>query len=382
MIKVPSIKILSAKLELLGEFDNYTSLQFKRSWQSTGSFEIHFVERSPPQAMAVGNIIMIDNDTNRCGQINYCQQQHSKVGIELVVKGLTLNGIMAQRIVMPYTDKANKGYFCVPKKVDGQVVVPVAAETILKTFVRGQFPDTATDPRYIPLTIPEDQQRGLKTVWLSRYDQLDTVLTDVCEYCDCGYTVYPDLATKSFVFDIALGIDRSANQNINSRVIMSTDFESISDITYLHDISTFKNVGYAGGAGDDEDRIVLAVTNDDNMPTGLERYETFLDCGTLEAAETDESLSLADEGKHKLQDSKPKKSLTATAQSGSFIYRKNWDLGDLVTVCDKALNIFADKRITEVQETYEPNKIDIIPTFGTAPEHLNRVIQKLLPQTR
>jgi hypothetical protein len=134
--------------------------------------------------------------------------------------------------------------------------------------------------------------------------------------------------------------------------------------------------------GEDENRVVIAITNDSSMPTGFARREIFLDCGTLEVAETSESLSLSDEGKHKLKGNATKQSLTATAQSGSFIYRKHWDLGDLVTVCDNKLNITADKRITEVQETYEPNKIDIVPTFGEASEHLNRVIQNLLPQTR
>lgn len=382
MIKIPSIKILSQQLELIGEFDNYTSLRFKRSWQSTGEFEIHFAEHTPPPQLVVGNIVMIDNDVDRCGIINYCQSTHTSNGIEIAIKGNHLNGIMSQRIVLPYTDSANKGYFCVPKKIAGEPVEPVAAETILKTYVRGQFPEDAADPRYIPLDILTDEQRGLKSVWLSRYDQLDTVLANVSEYCDTGYRVYPNLDSKTFVFDILNGVNRSVNQSLNSCIIMSTEFESVSSLTYLHDISSVKNIGYAGGVGEDENRLVLAVTNDSEVPTGLNRFETFLECGTLEATETDESLSLVDEGKHKLKENTDKKSLTATAQSGSFIYRKNWDLGDLVTVADKLLNIYEDKRITEVQECYEPDGYSVTPTFGTAALHLNRVIQGLLPQTR
>lgn len=119
------------------------------------------------------------------------------------------------------------------------------------------------------------------------------------------------------------------------------------------------------------------------MATGLERSEVFIDCGTLEAAETDESLSLSDEGKHKLLDYKTQASITASYNpAGSFAYERDFDLGDLVTIADRQLNIQVDKRITEIEECYEAKSISINLTFGTAPEHLNRVIKSFLPAVK
>jgi len=377
----PNIKILSRSFELLTEIDIYTSLRFKRSWQSYGEFEIHLIGYSP--YAQIGNYIIIDNDVNKAGIIKAVLPKVSPEGVTTTIKGYHLNGIMTQRIVLPYDDNANKGYFCVPKKVDGQEVTPVSAETILKTFVRACFPSLSSDPRSIGLAIPADSHNGMQTVWMSRYEQLDEVLQSVCEYADIGYKVYIDLINKCLVFDVEPGIDRSASQDTNSRVIMSLDFESINSIECTDDITKLKNVAYAGGVGEDENRLVISVTNESEMPTGLDRTEVFVDCGTLEAAETDETLSLSDEGKHKLLDYKVKESMTADYNlSGSFIYGKDFDLGDLVTVVDRSINKYEDKRITEVEECYEANSITISLTFGTAPEHLNRVLKSFLPTVK
>ena len=144
-----------------------------------------------------------------------------------------------------------------------------------------------------------------------------------------------------------------------------------------------KNVAYAGGAGEDENRTVLAVTNKQDMPAGLQRSEVFTDCGTLEASETDEAISLAEEGRHKLLDYRYEESMTAENNlSGSFIYGKDFDLGDLVTVSDRAINKSEDKRITEAEEYYEAKSVGVRLTFGTSAEHLNRVIKTFLPTVK
>lgn len=377
----PSIKILSNDFTFLSELDVYTSLRFKRAWQSYGDFEIHLIGQHP--YAQIGNYIMIDNNADKVGIIKSVTRNAGPEGITTTLKGYHLNGIMTQRIVLPYTDNANHGYFCVPKKAVGQAVVPVPAETVLKSFVKACFPSKQNDPRHIDMLIATDQLRGNKTVWLSRYDQLDEVLQSICEYTDVGYRVWLDTANKTLVFDISTGVDRTAGQSDNSRVIMSIEYESINSLDIQNDTTKQKNVGYAAGVGEDENRLVIAVTNDNNMATGLERSEVFIDCGTLEAAETDESLSLSDEGKHKLLDYKTQASITASYNpAGSFAYERDFDLGDLVTTADRQLNIQVDKRITEIEECYEAKSISINLTFGTAPEHLNRVIKSFLPAVK
>lgn len=380
-MEYPSVKILSQNFELLDEIDTYTSLRFKRSWQSYGEFELHIVGCN--SNLRISNYIMLDNNVDKVGIIKSINNISDTKGFETVIKGYHLNGIMTQRVVLPYNDNANHGYFCVPKQIEETETESVSAETIIKTFIRACFPYSTANPRSIGLYMPDDQHRGMYTVWLSRYEQLDEVLQKICEYADIGYRVYLDLENNRLVCDILEGIDRSSGQSENSRVIMSPDFESVNSLNWLIDTTKEKNVVYAGGIGEDENRLVLAVTNERIMPKGLNRTEVFADCGTLEAAETDEAISLEEEAKHKLLDYKSQESMTAENNlSGSFIYGKDFDLGDLVTVLDRTINKMEDKRITEVEECYEAKSISINLTFGTAAEHLNRVIKAFLPTVK
>ena len=56
----------------------------------------------------------------------------------------------------------------------------------------------------------------------------------------------------------------------------------------------------------------------------------------------------------------------------NFEYKKDYDLGDIVTVNKKAWSIETDERITEIQEIYENGGFSIVPTFGSPlPEYID-----------
>lgn len=382
-MKIPSIKILSPDIQLLNEIDLYTSLQLTRSWQGIGSFELHIIGN--PKNIQKGNLIMLDNNGHRAGIIRAVTKTVDSSGIMTIITGQTLDGIASQRVTVPWDNASEKGYFTVPKVSSDSKTAP--AETILKTFAVWHLrPISTNKPRAIGeanFVVAGNKKRGLETNWISRYERLDEVLQSISEYCDCGWEIYIDLKNHRLIFDYIEGVDRSVNQNVNSRVILSRDYESIDSLTYTYDESSYRNLAYCGGAGEDFDRIYLAVTNDDSIPAGLNRFEVFEDCGSLEIADTDTSISLSAEGKHKLKEYRYSETLKAEiAQGGSFKYLEQWDLGDLVTVSDREIGLMQDLRISEISESYEPDSSQITVTLGTAPERLSRVIKKFKPTIR
>lgn len=386
-MNIPSIKILSPDLQLLNEVDLYTSLQLTRSWQGIGSFELHII--GSQKNISAGNLIMLDNDGHRAGIIRAVTKTVDVNGITTTVTGQTLDGFTAQRVIIPSTNANNGGYLALPSVTSSSKTLP--AETILKVFAGACFGSDTSRPSYYALDenrrtnieIAITKGRGLQTNWLARYDLLNEILQSVSEYCDCGWEIYIDLKNRKLIFDYVAGIDRSVNQSENSRVILSRDYESIDSLTYSYDKTPYKNLAYCGGVGEDFDRIYLAVTNDKSIPKGLNRFEVFEDCGSLEIAETDTAISLSSEGKHKLKEYKLTETLTAEiAQGGSFEYLKHWNLGDLVTVSDREIGLMQDLRITEASESYEPDSSKITVTLGTTPERLSRIIKKFKPTIR
>lgn len=323
-MEIPSIKVLDKNLKLLDEIDVYTSLDFVRSWQGIGSFNL--VVCGHEKSFQNGNIIMLGKDGHKCGIIRTVNPIDSEKGTGITVSGQALNGFTFQRIVKPYADE---DYFAVPRPNVTPTVV--SAEDILKQYVSYNLGENAESSRQLPnFVIASNQNRGFETNWFSRYSMLNDDLQAICEYCDCGYEIYVDLQTRKFVFDYLSGVDRSVDQNTNSRVILSKEFESMKNISYTHDVSNYKNLAYCGGYGEGAERAVQAVRAKElsESPTGFDRFETFFDCGDLLSTETETAISLEQEGQHRLDEYKEIKSLTAEiSQAGSFFIRQTMGFG-------------------------------------------------------
>lgn len=48
----------------------------------------------------------------------------------------------------------------------------------------------------------------------------------------------------------------------------------------------------------------------------------------------------------------------------NFIYKEDYDLGDIVTVRKKKWDLYMNQRITELSEVYEYGGMIVVPTFG------------------
>lgn len=385
-MNVPFITVIDRSFALQAQIDIYTSFLLNRKWQSVGDWQLVLpASAKGADKLKKGNIILLGSDGHRNGYIEGITAAEGERGVELTVTGKTLQGLASQRITLPDNDKLNYGYDNVPELTDENISpAPVAAETVMKTYVKRHMSEP-NDPKrsFSGLIIADDLKRGRKALWSSRLETLSDVLRNVCEYCDTGWEIYVDLKKKKLVFDIMEGVDRSYSQSENSRVIFSHDFDNILSSTYTDSLEGYRNLGYAGGAGEGADRIILKVTAEDNEPEGWERREVFLDCGSLGIVETDTAMSLSDEALHKIKEYTKTEALTAAiADTASFAYLKSWDLGDKATVVSKAAGVRLDTRITEVSERYEAGGVGIDVTFGAPKADLGRVIKSIKGSVR
>jgi hypothetical protein len=107
----------------------------------------------------------------------------------------------------------------------------------------------------------------------------------------------------------------------------------------------YKNTGYAGGSGEDENRLVYILGANE---TGLNRWETFLDCGN--AADIDE---LKYYGEQKLSEFREAKTIEAELLPRVFEFERDYFLGDVVGVMVERLGLEISARITAVKEIWE-----------------------------
>lgn len=336
-----SIRIFDKDINFLGEVDLYTSLFYISKWETFGEFEFH-VRELPKDLIKKGNLIMIGNDGNRAGVIEYVEiNQEEEEAI--TVKGYSLGYWLTQRITVPPVGYAYHSF-------------NAEVESIMVALVNANAVDPVDSKRKIPnLILEPPQSRGEKIFYQSRYKNLADELTKLSKTSGLGWGIELDYRNKRFIFKVFEGKDLSTNQVINPPQIFSIDYDNVKRQNYVESSIGYKNCGYIAGQGEGENREVALLNNE---LSGFDRRETFIDARDIE-----EGGNLADRGKVKLSETPEINAFECEVESRD--YRKTWNLGDMVTTVNKKWKLIMHNRVTEVQETWEPSGYKVEPTFGT-----------------
>ena len=153
-------------------------------------------------------------------------------------------------------------------------------------------------------------------------------------------------------------------------MIFSEDYGNLYETTYRTNDQSEANHAYIL-AKDGETEYVFDLAQNPEAPlTGLDRREIYVDATDVSR---EEGMSFDSWQARVLQ--KARNTLNANAKSeafeadtmpdGNFVYRRDYDLGDIVTVQKESWGIERDLRITEIEESYENGVMLVTPTFGT-----------------
>lgn len=355
------IKILNTDFSLAGYINGFTSLQYTRSLFEVGTFELHVSSLSSGQELKRGRLIYID--AKHCGYIKKVMKAETTNGIEYVAYGSELKSLTGSRIVLP--DETADMYFYGYDRYPPPEAEEEPVEDVVKYYAYKHL--CGPQPRGFPnLVIAPSKKRGEKIRWSSRFQTLEQLYIDIGSYTGTGYSIETDIENKQFIFDFVPKTDKTVNST--DPVIFSGDFANLYSVKYTEDESALVNCIYAGGAGEDESRMIIEVSDEENA--GFERIEGWEDCGSIEYPE-----DLIYEAKQKSKSKILKTSISGTAlESGAYKYLEDWDIGDVVTLRSKSLGVEADRQITEVYEAWEGDAKEMKITFG---ERNNTILDEI-----
>ncbi|MEV2911576.1 siphovirus ReqiPepy6 Gp37-like family protein, partial [Paenibacillus larvae] len=216
----------------------------------------------------------------------------------------------------------------------------------------------------------------------TRYKPLAEEVEKLSLMSQMGWEVSLDIENRWYVFDMLTGRNLTADQDVRPPAIFSTAYDNIESQSYTNSAIGYKNIAVVAGQGEGEDRKIVTV----GTSTGLNRYEMFVDArdvGTKEEGKTQTESEveqmLTDRGREKLAEVKRVESLEAKILTQSNLtYRKDYDLGDVVTVLNRQWGLTMNTRITEVAEVYEASQVRIDVTFGNSIPTLADVIGRKL----
>ncbi|MDR2903552.1 MAG: siphovirus ReqiPepy6 Gp37-like family protein [Clostridiales bacterium] len=359
------IRIYDPDFNWVAETHQAESVQFTRELYGVGSFEIH-IHPDKSGAMELikpKNIIVINHDGHKSGIVREFTIEESRGKSEFVIYGDTGSGKTRQMITVPPTQKQDANAL-------GWDKINAAAETVIKHYAGMNMVTSYDRGRIHPhVTMTPDQARGTVIPWKSRYAKLDEELYNICSYADIGYEIYADTANKRWLFDVITGTDRSKSQDAVSPVSFTMEYQNLDSYRYVEDYQNYKNVGYTGGSGEDENRLVYTIGA--NI-TGDDRWETFLDCGN--AANIDELIYY---GNQKMNEYKEAKTVEVSALPRAFIFDKDYFLGDIVTIIISRIGLRLDTRITAVKEIWErPSGYKAEARFGDKVPNIFTILNK------
>ena len=181
---------------------------------------------------------------------------------------------------------------------------------------------------------------------------------------------------------------RQSRDGAETFVAFEEDFRNLTTSSYTYDRGGYTNALYLGGAGEDENRLVIVryVDEEHNVLeeplSGLARAEEMIDVGNVELPDEAEY-----EGLHKyVSGFSPLRTLTAQiSPAGPFVYETDWDLGDKVTVQVRdaavGLSVRMDARVLTVEETYERGGQSLRVTFGKEEPTIGQALRQAQRQT-
>lgn len=181
-----------------------------------------------------------------------------------------------------------------------------------------------------------------------------------------------------FEVQIKTGVDRTRGNGLNT-VKFSKSLSNIKRASYSYNSESDMNVAYIAGEGEGAERKWYEIQKDsENKKSAWNREELWIDARDIQS-EGEDDTTLTDEEYDKLIEQRAYEkfqenaimdeySATVNEHNQRYVYMRDYDLGDWVTIQDRDLGIEIDAQIVEVTTTLQNNETinDITFEYGKA----------------
>lgn len=205
-----------------------------------------------------------------------------------------------------------------------------------------------------------------------------------------GFDILVNERARLYGFWLYKGKDLTAtNKQGNTPCIFSRDFDNVNEQEYTESIENMKNTAYVTGAVD-EDGTQQTIEHGKEEAAGYDRDELYIDAADISRdikSETGETVKMPLEQYLQLMETKAAGELEQYGEIVNFVstinasrnlqYKRDFNVGDIVTSIEKRWNIKIDARVTKIGQTYQNGKESIEVTFGESLPTLIEQIKKV-----
>lgn len=330
--------------------DYATSIIWVKRFTAAGEFELYLPASPALMELFTGETLITRDDSNVAMIPEKIElTTDAETGNYLTISGRSAESILGRRIIPKQTNYRGTTENALRKMVTDNIILPADSTRKIPIF-------TLAPARGFTETI--DKQVTGKN--------LLTVISDICTAYEYGFEV--TFTNGNFVFDIYKGVDRSAGQQANPRVIFSPEFENLGNTEYSRDNTTYFNSVYVAGQGEGKDRVIVNVNS---AKKGLFLREEWVDARQT-SSNTDEGQLTPEEYSALLQqqgDEELGNARETTNFGGEildvnvYVFGVDYGLGDKVSVINE-YGIEGTATVTEITEVEDENGYKIYPTLS------------------
>lgn len=333
------VRIYGRDLYRKGQIENQTSLIWTRKFYEPGTFELHAPITDENLYLLQKDNIIGKKGSAEAGIIEDIEKEESDIKNEITVKGRFLSSYMDRRLIKKTVNFSGKTEVAMRQLYSGVVPLPLVELGNLNGF-------------------PESVEFQVTMKNLLTYE------SKLSRAGAIGFRFRPDFRERKIVFETYQGKDRTFNQHENNRVIFSESYNNLNNAIYRYNNQKLKTFAIVGGQGEGDARTYYELGGGE----GYDLREIFVDAKDinpdgLTAAQY--KAALLQRAQEALNDAIASETLESETDAAiNFVYKEDYDLGDIVTVRKKKWNLYMNQRITELSEVYEYGGMTVVPTFG------------------
>lgn len=361
--------VLDKNFDIVTVIDDFSSLIWSEKYYDDGTFELHtnlkYVE------VLRNNKYISRKDKKNTGVI----EEFNYTDKEVFVKGRFLTSVVLESRAIRDTERYTN----------------ITAEMFMRNIVAKYCADVTQLGAINNVgTIINKQITGFS---------VNKGLAELALEQEIGYIVYYDYLQDKVFFEVYKGIDRSINQDQNSWIIASTDFDNIISDQYNQNKKNFKNYAIVAGQvyrrkeyytdeqGNQRWRWERFRTMEDvDQTNGDDRIELYVDARDIEIEiigqdeDGDDVMENLDDylrklhqrGLEKLAEHKIEENIDA-----DIVYIEKLGLGDKITYKNNLLGLSIDSRVVAIDEVYETGENPIRNiTIGKEKLTIKKLIQR------
>lgn len=351
--------------------DSFESLIWNVRYNDYGDFEVYTYP--DPELIDMFNTDMymwIKEEPYRPMVIESLKiETDAENGNRMTITGRSLESLLDRRCV--WYDTILKGNFQneVIRLLNNNVVSPQDDARRIPNFIV----KTSDDTRITEIEVDTKVSAG---------EKLGETINSLCQEKDIGWKVYLD-DDYNFIFELFCGNNYSYEQDENSFVVFSKNFDNLISSDYEVHKNAYTATLIVGerdayveehGTGDENDCVRLVI---DPSATGLDRSEVKTDCSGVSSKREDDTQMYYTEY-HSILESKGRENVatlnkgeeTVEAEldyNGMFHYGDDYEVGDILQL-ENEYGIVAKVRVTEMIRSQDTSGIAMYPTFTVIKE--------------